>query len=262
MKVSSLLILEPPYNVARRMHELAPDLGSVALLDAIERRPSTHDVKGQMDLAPWCPLCIIADEDSGMRSTRRLPRTCVVFGLQETDGATPILRAVAARPRPTPSDMVEWLVKRTRVPTIARSMSDLFSRPSLRRNEVAFLPHTVREQLRLLGDWGALEWQRAAVLADLASDRTMLNRVVSADDPSAEESRRWMHDLYGIGEREFHARFGWEWVLEASLRQSGFFERRAKGVRVLHPHRTATASVPSWNPIEHHEAFVAVRATA
>jgi hypothetical protein len=41
-------------------------------------RPTTNEVKGQMDVAPWCPLCLLADMDSGMRSTRRLPRTCVV----------------------------------------------------------------------------------------------------------------------------------------------------------------------------------------
>lgn len=262
MKVSDLLILEPPYQMARRLHDLAPELGAVALLDAVERRPSTSDVKGQMDLAPWCPLCIIADEESGMRSTRRLPRTCVVFGLENEDGATPILRAVAARPRPTPSDMVEWIVKRTRVPTVARSLSDLFSRPALRRNEIAFLPFAVREQLRLMGDWGAMEWQRVAVLADLASDRTLLNRVVSADDPASEESRRWMHELLGISEREFHSRFGWEWVLEASLRRSGFFERRVKGVRVLHPHRAVVAPLEAWGAISGEDAFDAVRATA
>ncbi|MBK6307439.1 MAG: hypothetical protein IPF47_17585 [Gemmatimonadetes bacterium] len=154
MNTSSLLILEPPYQMARRLHDVSPDLGSVALLDALERRPSTNDVKAQMDVAPWCPLCILADGDSGMRSTRRLPRTCVVFGLADADGASAILRAVAARPRPTPSDMVEWLVRRTRASTLSRTLADLFTRPALRRNEVSFLPYTVREQLRLLGDWG------------------------------------------------------------------------------------------------------------
>jgi len=237
MKISPLLILEPPYQMARRLHELSPELGSVALLDAVEHRPSTNDVKGQMDVAPWCPLCILTDEESGMRSTRRLPRTCVVFGLDDEGGASSILRAVASRPRPTPSDMVEWIVKRTRVSVLSRTLSDLFSRPALRRNEVSFLPYTVREQLRLLGDWGPLEWQRAAVLADLASDRTSVNRLVSADEVQAAETRRWIHELLGLTEREFHQRYGWEWVLEASLRRSGFFERKSKGVRALHPNR-------------------------
>lgn len=234
---SSLLILEPPYQMARRLHDVSPDLGSVALLDAVERRPSTSEVKAQLDVTPWCPLCILTGRESKMRGTRRLSRTCVVFGLSDEDQATTILRAVAARPRPTPSAMVEWLVKRTRLSMLSRTLSELFTRPALRRNEVSFLPYSMREQLRQLGDWGALEWQRAAVLADLASDRSALNRVVAADEPGAAETRRWMHDLLGLSERSFHQRYGWEWVLEASLRSSGFFEARKKGVRALHPFR-------------------------
>lgn len=262
MNTSSLLILEPPYQMARRLHDVSPDLGSVALLDALERRPSTNDVKAQMDVAPWCPLCILADGDSGMRSTRRLPRTCVVFGLADADGASAILRAVAARPRPTPSDMVEWLVRRTRASTLSRTLADLFTRPALRRNEVSFLPYTVREQLRLLGDWGALEWQRAAILADLASDRTSVNRVISADEPNAAETRRWIHELLGLSEREFHQRFGWEWVLEASLRRSGFFERKGKVVRALHPYRVVAPSPDVWGDGIGEEGFGGRRATA
>lgn len=260
---SSLLILEPPYRMARRLHDVSPELGAVALLDACIRRPTTHDVKAELEVAPWCPLCIITGEDSGMRATRRLPRTCVIFGLVDDDGADPILRAVAARPRPTPSDLVEWLVKRTRVATLARTMSDLFTRPALRRNEVSFLPYTVREQLRQLGDWGALEWQRAGGLADLAADRSALNRVMAADDPAAADARRWMHELLGLTEREFHSRVGWEWVLEASLRRSGFFDRKGRsGVRAIHPYRAVAPSRGAWGDEEDAEAYEGRRATA
>lgn len=262
MNLSSLLILEPPYQMARRLHDRSPDLGSVALLDTVERRPTTNDVKAQMDVAPWCPLCLLAGEDSGMRSTRRLPRTCVVFGLDDAEGATAILRAVAARPRPTPSDLVDWIVRRTRASTLSRTLADLFTRPALRRNEVTFLPYNVREQLRLLGDWGALEWQRAAALADLASDRSSVNRLVATDEPNAAEVRRWIPELLGVTERDFHARFGWEWVLEASLRRSGFFERKAKGVRVLHPFRTAATAGDAWSGNEDDDSFETHRATA
>jgi len=262
MSHSSLLILEPPYQMARRMHDQTPELGSVALLDTVERRPTTNDVKAQMDTAPWCPLCLLASEESGMRSTRRLPRTCVVFGLDDAEGATAILRAVAARPRPTPSDLVDWIVRRTRGATLSRTLADLFTRPALRRNEVTFLPYSVREQLRLLGDWGALEWQRAAALADLASDRTSVNRLLSADEPNAAELRRWIHELFGMNERDFQARYGWEWVLEASLRRSGFFDRKAKAVRALHPYRVVAPSGDLWGGGEAGEEFAERRATA
>ena len=261
MKASSLFILDPPYLMVRRLQTEAPALGAVALFDAVTERPTTNEVKGQMDLAPWCPLCLLADMEGGMRSTRRLPRTCVVFGLDEADGASAILKAVSARPRPTPSDMVDWISRRTHLPSLSRMLSDLFTRPALTKKEVAYLPFGIREQLRLLGEWGPVEWQRAIQLADLASDRSLLNRIMAADDSNAIELRHWINELLGLSDRQFHDRYGWEWVLEASLRRSGFFEQSVRGVRPLH---TRTAVVPPaevWGA-RGKGAYNATRATA
>ncbi|MCC6317023.1 MAG: hypothetical protein IT361_04955 [Gemmatimonadaceae bacterium] len=259
MKNSPLFILEPPYTMARRLMDQPPALGAVALLDAVVDRPTTNDVKGQMEEAPWCPLCLLADSESGMRSTRRLPRTCVVFGLDEGDGASGILKAVSSRPRPTPSDLVDWIVRRTRLSSLARTLSDLFSRPTLRRNEAAFLPYALREQMRMLGDWSALEWQRAAMLAELAADRSLLNRTMSGDDDTSAELRGAMRELLGVAEREFHNRYGWEWVLEASLRRSHFFERSARGVRPLHQRPAAIAPMESWGKAVGAETYASPR---
>lgn len=228
-----LFILEPPYVMARRIADEAPALGAVALLDTAFARPTTNEVKAQMELAPWCPLCLLATPDSGVRATRRLPRTCVVFGLDESDGASAILKAVSARPRPTPSDLVDWLTRRTRLPGLARTMSDLFSRPTFRRNEAALLPYAVREQVRQLGAWTAQEWQQAAMLAELAADRSLLNRTMCAEDEQSQQLRAAMRDLLGVADRDFHNRYGWEWVIEASLRASGFTERSSRVVRTL-----------------------------
>jgi hypothetical protein len=257
-----LFLLDPPYVMARRLQVAPPVLGSVALLDAVSSRPTTNDVKGQMDLAPWCPLCLLADADSGMRSTRRLPRTCVVFGLDESDGASAILRAVSARPRPTPSDLVDWITRRTRLPGLSRLLSDLFTRPPFRRNEAALLPYSVREQLRQLGRWSALEWQRAVMLTELAADRSLLNRTMSSDETSAQELRGSIGELLGIQEREFHDRYGWEWVLEASLRRSGFFEGSVRGVHRLHQRVTVVPPAEVWGETLGGETYAARRATA
>ena len=259
MKSESLLIMDPPYVMARRLSDTAPELGAVALLDAVPHRPSTNEVRGQMDVAPWCPLCILAGEESGMRSTRRLSRACVVFGLGE-DGGAAILRAVAARPRPTPSALVEWITRRTRLPVLARTLSDLFSRPVMCRSEVAFLPYQVRDQLRLLGEWNAADWQRGAALAELAGDRTAMRRTL-ATDVRATEMRSWMVDLLGVGPADFERRVGWEWVLEAALRRSGFVEHRTKGIRPLRPQRAVVPSVEAWGEVRV-EDFERRRATA
>lgn len=170
-----------------------------------------------------------------MRTVRRLPRTCVVFAMDEGDGGEAILRAVAARPRPTPSDLVEWVLRRTRLPALGRVLSDLFSRPPLRRADASLLGFHGREPLRQLGEWGPAEWQAAATLAELAADRTLLNRILASENDSAAEMRRLMQERLGVTEREFHQRYGWEWVLEASLRNSGFFERRQPALQFLRP---------------------------
>jgi hypothetical protein len=140
-------------------------------------------------------------------------------------------------------------------------LSDLFTRPALSKMEVAYLPFAVKEQIRLLGEWGAVEWQRAIQLADLAADRSLLNRIMAGDDSRAVEMRHWITELLGLSERHFHDRYGWEWVLEASLRRSGFFEQSVRGVRPLHS-RTAVVPSPEVWGAKGKGTFVARRATA
>lgn len=262
MNTSSLYFIEPPYAVARRFGDAQPALGSVALFDTSLGRLTTNELKVQMDVAPWCPMCLLTEPNSGMRATRRLGRTCVVFGLDDDDGAAAILKAVATRPRPTPSDMVEWLTRRTKLPTIARTMVDLFTRPLVKQNEVNYLPYAVREQLRLLGDWSALEWQRAASLAELAADRSALNTALRGVSGSAEEVRSNVRELLGMGLDEFVERYGWEWVLEASLRRSGFVDRSARGIKVLVPRPTAAELHDGWGRVTGAEAPGVRRASA
>lgn len=234
MRTSSLLFLEPPYQSVRRLTGSVPALGTVALFDTTAGRPSTNELKVQMETAPWCPVCLLATPDSGVRSVRRLARTCVVFGLDDGDGASAILKAVAQRPRPTASDLAEWVTRRTRLPTLSRVLADLFSRPAFRRNEATMLPYAVREQLRRLGDWSAQEWQVAGWLTEMAADRSLLNRTMCGSDDASVTMRRHMVELLGVSESQFHDRYGWEWVLECALQRSGFFDRTRTGqVHVL-----------------------------
>lgn len=242
MRESSLFIFEPPYASVRRLHDLEPALGAILLLDATDGTPTSNEVKAEMERLPWCPLCLLAAPASGVRSTRRLPRTCVVFGGESEIGAE-ILRAIADRPRPTSSDLVEWLARRTRRPSLGRVLSELFSGPRLHsRESSAGLTYGMRETMRQLGEWGALEWQRAAALAQLAADRTSLVRHLASPDAPGRELRQEMRDLLGLSERDFLQRHGWEWVLEAALRRSGYSERHGRSVQPL---RSSSDAVPS-----------------
>jgi hypothetical protein len=235
-----LLVLEPPYSMVRWLRDDAPAMGSVLLVDTIMRNPSMSDLRSLMDVAPWCPVCVLSDARLGGRGTRRVPRTCQVAALDtHVDATGAILRAVDARPRPTPSTLVEWVVRRTRVHAVGRTLSDLFSRGLLTKTESAFLPFQVRDHLAMLGNWSPLDWQHAAQFAEYAADRTSLNRLLSATDLGSIETRRRMEDLLGVTDRAFHDAHGWEWVLELSLRRSGCFEQPAKDVRRLAMRRSS-----------------------
>ncbi len=248
MRSSSLLFLEPPYAAVRRLTGEQPTLGTIALLDVTRERPGTSEIRTQMELAPWCPLCLLAAPQSGMRSVRRIGRTCVVFGLDRDDASAAILYAVAQRPRPTASDFAEWITRRARMPTLTRVLVNVFSRPALRRSEAALLPYTVREQFSQLGEFDARDWQRLIELAEVAADRSQLNRKLRGTDDGAAELREDIHELLGVTEVEYRDRYGWEWVLERGLRQSGFFDlASARHARVMRPRevevtRTVAAS--------------------
>jgi hypothetical protein len=83
-------------------------------------------------------------------------------------------------------------------------------------------------------------------LADLAADRSLLNRTMAATDAACHEVRRWMDELLGISDRQFHDRYGWEWVLEASLRRSGFFEVTSRDIRPLVSRPAAVPPAEAW----------------
>ncbi len=224
MATPVLFFLEPPYHSVRRLSGTQPALGTVALLDASTTRFTSAEVKAQMEVAPWCPLCLLASPDGGFRSLRRLTRTCVAFGIDTGDGATAILQAVAQRPRPTASDLAEWITRRARLPMMARLVAEIFARPAYRAGEATSLPYATREQLRQLGMFDAGEWQRVAVLTELAADRSLMNRALAATDLNSAALRSDIPELLDMSLDGFRDRYGWEWVLERALQRSGFFD--------------------------------------
>lgn len=234
MDTLPLLVVEPPYTMVRWLRDVPPALGSIALIDCVETRPSAAQVRSLMDVAPWCPTAILGCSKDDSRRIPRSPHVCLATasdGVQAGEDSRAILHAVEMRPRPTLTDLVDWLLRRTRMPSMRRTLADLFSRPLLRKSDLAFLPQSYKDQIRQLGAWSALDWQHAVQLADIAADRTILKRVLAAQDSHSTDLRGRMLDLLGTSERHFHEMYGWEWVLEASLRRSGFFGAQAVTAR-------------------------------
>ena len=255
----SLLVLEPPYAMVRWLREDSPAMGSILLMDMLARTPSPAEMRNVTEIAPWCPVCVLSPRQIGGRGQRRIPRTCVVVGLESIpDPTAAILRAVDDRPRPTPSTLVEWIVKRTRCHSVGRTLSDLFTRPLLRKTEAAYLPFTVREQLAQLGNWSAVDWQHAAQFAEYGADRTSLTRLLAADDLAAHDTRERMTELLGVTETQFREAHGWEWVLELSLRRSGFYELGARSYRRMAARRMPMpAAMPAYAGRQYGERAIA-----
>jgi hypothetical protein len=211
------MVIEPPYAAARRNTGEAPSLGSILLIDCLDVRPTSAQLKPIVDGAPWCPVCILAADRWEVRHIRRTSRVTVMFTLDDGVGGTRgILSSVSGRPNVSPADVAEWIVARTRLPSLRRTLVDLFTRPLMTRAEALRLPWSVREQLALLGEWEACDWQLMWHVTDAASRGDSRASVVADLDVRADELLRVDPDL-----RSQMA--GWEWVPETALRCAGFF---------------------------------------
>ncbi|MGH7711709.1 MAG: hypothetical protein ACREOG_10525 [Gemmatimonadaceae bacterium] len=221
------MLIEPPYAAARRNTGEAPPpaLGSILLIDCLDVRPTSAQLKPIVDSAPWCPVCVLAVDRWEVRHIRRTSRVTVMFTLDDGAGGTRgILSAVSSRPRPTPPDVAEWIVARTRLPSLRRTLVDLFTRPLMTRAEALRLPWSVREQLALLGEWEACDWQLMWHVAEAASRGDVRASVVPDLDVRSDE-------LLGVDAAAREQLAGWEWIPETALRCAGFFSSDRMGAR-------------------------------
>ncbi len=219
------MVIEPPYAAARRNTGEAPALGSILLIDCLDVRPTSAQLKPIVDSAPWCPVCILASDRWEVRHIRRTSRVTVVFSLDDGVGGTRgMLSAVATRPHATPADVAEWIVGRTRLPSLRRTLVDLFTRPLMTRADALRLQWSVREQVALLGEWDACDWQLMWHVTEAAARGEARAVVVPDLDARADE-------LLGLDWSARAQLAGWEWIPETALRCAGFFSSDRMGAR-------------------------------
>lgn len=242
------MVIEPPYAAARRNTGEAPPLGSILLIDCLDVRPTSAQLKPIVDAAPWCPVCILAADRWEVRHIRRTSRVTVVFSLDDGVGGTHgMLSAISTRPHAAPADVAEWIVGRTRLPSLRRTLTDLFTRPLMTRAEALRLPWSLREQLALLGEWDGCDWQLMWHVSEAASRDEARAVVVPDLDARADK-------LLGLSLSERARLAGWEWIPETALRCAGFFSsdrmdaRRELGcVAVLDSLAVRSLTASSWH---------------
>jgi hypothetical protein len=145
---------------------------------------------------------------------------CSVSSLAGGGGAASILEAVRDRPRPAPMELAEWLAERVRCTGIRTPLATLFGRAMSGGMRATFGSTWSETPIQPLGAWPGSKWQEVARLADLASNREAMARLLSRRNPAGSEAIVAIRELLGSTEEEFRERAGWEWVLEAAVRRS------------------------------------------
>jgi hypothetical protein len=145
---------------------------------------------------------------------------CSVSVLEGGGGAGSILAAVRERPRPAPMELAEWLADRVRCAGVRAPLATLFGRAISGGSRTTLGTTWSDAPLTPLGTWTGSAWQEVARLADLASNREAMGRLLVRRNPAGPEAVRAMEELLGASEEEFRERAGWEWVLEAAVRRS------------------------------------------
>lgn len=256
----SLYVTAPPFMHVWRLGEGHPPLGAILLADVADRPATSEELRELFNLAPWCPVCVLLRSPAERRRIPKSRRMCSVSALDGGGGAAPILAAVRGRPRPAPMEMAEWLADRVRCAGLRAPLVTLFGRVLSGNPRSVLVNSWADAPVAPLGAYSATEWEEVARLADLAAHHETMGRLLARRHPASPQVIRAMNELLAVTEDEFRERAGWEWVLEAGLRQSR--ERAgarheqgasaASGVENAHGHRreirppeTRAASIPA-----------------
>ena len=216
----TLYVTAPPFMHVRRLGDGRTPLGSILLADVADRPATAEELRDLFTLAPWCPVCVLLHSTHERRRVPRSPRMCSVSTIAGGGGAASILEAVRNRPRPAPMELAEWLGDRVRTPGIKTPLATLFARAIMGTDRGPLGSSWSETPIQTLGAWSASKWQEVARLADLAANRESMGRLLVRRNPAAAQAVTAMRELLGVTEDEFRERAGWEWVLEAAVRQS------------------------------------------
>jgi hypothetical protein len=221
------LLLRPPYRdltVATPSASGHP-LGAIAFYDlGVSADAVRYAARAHVD-HPWCAPCLRLEAGSERRAIEFVHRTGALPGLLvgSSFGGLPspdeLIAAMAHRPAPTIDAMIDYVVRRLG----CRPLYDVLASALVDDSDQkpGLTPRTVRRRLTSLGQYRPWEWKRLATLA-LLVERADLPVELLADRAGTEPRtlRMWVRHLLGTSLAAFRSRIGWEWVVEAGLRQS------------------------------------------
>lgn len=172
--------------------------------------------------SPWCPLAV-ADSPSvpvaAALSFRKLDNDVVVFdSFRRLAGPC---EAVRNRPVPDPAMFCRFLSLRSGTTELGRVVMECIS-----NGDRGTLSRTIHRKLAESGSRDALrasDWRHLWRLATL-SPKPQESIAMLADRYGCDERtlRNHLRRLVGMSPRGFRQLVGWEWIVEAALRQHGY----------------------------------------
>lgn len=233
-----VLVSEPPYVGVRSPSAVPIPLGSVLIASLQAGATSLADVGAVLRSAPWCSVCLVdVTPPFDQRVIRAFEPHPGAFGLIRTGQVRSLPRhqmlgAVRKRPFPSPGDLARFVARRVSRLDLIPALSSCFEvqqpgehiprpphRSTLSRHLQDFKPFTAR-------DWAALA--RLSRVLELAGSRRWSSQERAALEHGIDGRtlRGWLVRFLGLSFGEALELVGWEWVVEAGLREGGYIARR------------------------------------
>jgi hypothetical protein len=219
-------VLLPPYAGFGLHPGMDLPLGAIVVCNASENDAALLRAAVYETLAPWAPLALILPENmlepSVLEAVTRL-RGKSAYVAHAAGGIAPatICAAVAARARPTANDVANYVARRLENRECGRLVLAALERPEV----TGCYPgggryRTLCRRLRQLGPLTPREWRLLWHLAGLPrSTEPSVEALACAAGVEARALRHQVSRLMGLPLHEYRIRVGWEWTIEATLRE-------------------------------------------
>ena len=212
--LSACRLLVPPYLDEIPRHP-DPPLGSILLWRPLHAL-ATSDLLDAHACAPWCSLVAELPPD-----TRTLDRNSLFDALSSLaclpvflDGRHGPVEAVRSRRPPTPSDVIRYVCRRPHCSALGDQLARVFA-----ESAKALTGRTARRHVRWVSAFSMGHWAHVLRLAQVKmrpdeSVESLADRYGS----NVHTLRRHVQECLNVPFDWFHTRVGWEWRVEAALR--------------------------------------------
>lgn len=238
-----LRLLCPPYRRVTWGTDAAPPLGAIAIADASSVRQMTYELTPLVRRAPWCVPCLVVTaataDPSVLAALHEVPGRPAFVSGPAADDLLPRLVVAGVRDRPTPTgaELADYVAMRTGRLELRAALAGLLATGPADQPRRAIPPRTLRDRLHRLGPFGPRCWRTVGTLCRIAATMSGSGVGILAlrAGVGPRSLRSWVRRYLALSLQEFRLIVGWEWVLEAALRQGGYVDGTIGGAPRTEP---------------------------